>query len=45
MNHDDADPWFIYPALDRDLVRTRWFGSGKSVELVPAFLVVCNRAR
>jgi len=22
MNHDDADPWFMYPALDRDLVRT-----------------------
>jgi len=20
MNHDDADPWFMYPALDRDLV-------------------------
>ena len=30
MNHDDADPWFMYPALDRDLVRTWWFGSGKT---------------
>jgi len=30
MNHDDADPWFMYPALDRDLVRSGWFGSGKT---------------
>jgi Xaa-Pro dipeptidase len=30
MNHDDADPWFMYPALDRDLVRSWWFGSGKT---------------
>ena len=29
MNQDDADPWFMYPALDRDLVRTWWFGNGK----------------
>ena len=28
MNKDDADPWFFYPALDRDLVRTWWFGGG-----------------
>src|SRR5882672_4326753 len=30
MNHDDPDPWFMYPALDRDLVRSWWFGSGKT---------------
>jgi Xaa-Pro dipeptidase len=30
MNHDDADPWFFYPALDRDLVHSWWFGSGKT---------------
>jgi hypothetical protein len=28
MNKDDADPWFFYPALDRDLVKGWWFGSG-----------------
>jgi Xaa-Pro dipeptidase len=28
MNKDDADPWFFYPALDRDLVRGWWFGDG-----------------
>jgi Xaa-Pro dipeptidase len=28
MNKDDADPWFFYPALDRDLVRGWWFGGG-----------------
>ena len=28
MNKDDADPWFFYPALDRDLARTWWFGGG-----------------
>ena len=29
MNRDDADPWFLYPGLDRDLVTSWWFGSGK----------------
>ena len=29
MNKDDADPWFFYPALDRDLVRSWWFGGGQ----------------
>ena len=29
MNHDDADPWYFYPALDRDLVRSWWFGGGR----------------
>jgi Xaa-Pro aminopeptidase len=28
MNQDDADPWYLYPALDRDLVTTWWFGGG-----------------
>jgi len=28
MNRDDADPWFLYPALDRDLVASWWFGGG-----------------
>jgi Xaa-Pro dipeptidase len=28
MNKDDADPWFLYPALDRDLVKGWWFGGG-----------------
>ena len=28
MNRDDMDPWFFYPALDRDLVRGWWFGNG-----------------
>ena len=28
MNADDADPWFLYPGLDRDLVRSFWFGGG-----------------
>lgn len=28
MNKDDTDPWFFYPALDRDLVRGWWFGDG-----------------
>lgn len=28
MNSDDTDPWFFYPALDRDLVRGWWFGDG-----------------
>ncbi len=29
MNADDVDPWFLYPALDRDIVRTWWFGGGR----------------
>ena len=29
MNADDADPWFLYPSLDRDLVTTWWFGGGR----------------
>ena len=29
MNKDDADPWYFYPGLDRDLVTTWWFGSGR----------------
>ena len=29
MNKDDADPWFFYPALDRDIVRSWWFGGGR----------------
>jgi len=29
MNKDDADPWFLYPGLDRDIVTTWWFGGGK----------------
>ena len=29
MNADDADPWYFYPSLDRDLVRTWWFGGGR----------------
>ena len=29
MNADDADPWFLYPALDRDLVTSWWFGGGR----------------
>jgi Xaa-Pro aminopeptidase len=28
MGKDDADPWFLYPSLDRDLVTTWWFGGG-----------------
>lgn len=29
MNRDDTDPWYFYPGLDRDLVRTWWFGGGR----------------
>lgn len=29
FNRDDEDPWFCYPSLDRDLVTSWWFGSGK----------------
>ena len=28
MNRRDSDPWFLYPALDRDLVKGWWFGGG-----------------
>jgi Xaa-Pro aminopeptidase len=28
MNRNDADPWYFYPGLDRDLVKTWWFGDG-----------------
>lgn len=28
MNKDDEAPWYLYPALDRDLVKTWWFGNG-----------------
>ncbi len=29
MNDDQPDPWFFYPALDRDLVESWWFGGGR----------------
>lgn len=29
MNKDDADPCFFYPGLDRDFVRSWWFGGGR----------------
>jgi Xaa-Pro aminopeptidase len=29
MNGDDADPWFLYPGLDRELVTSWWFGGGE----------------
>lgn len=29
MNQDDADPWFFYPSLDRDIVKSWWFGGGR----------------
>ena len=29
MNAQDADPWFLYPGLDRDIVKSWWFGGGK----------------
>jgi len=28
MNRSDTAPWYLYPALDRDLVKTWWFGDG-----------------
>jgi Xaa-Pro dipeptidase len=28
MNKDDAAPWYLYAALDRDLVRSWWYGGG-----------------
>ncbi len=29
MNADDEAPWYLYPGLDRDLVKSWWFGSGE----------------
>ncbi len=29
MNEGDADPWFFYPGLDRDIVQSWWFGGGR----------------
>jgi len=29
MNRDDADPWYLYPSLDRDIVTSWWFGGGR----------------
>jgi Xaa-Pro aminopeptidase len=29
MNKDDTDPWFLYPGLDRDIVKSWWFGDGR----------------
>lgn len=29
MNRDDADSWFLYPGLDRDIVTSWWFGGGR----------------
>jgi len=28
MNKDDTAPWYLYPALDRDLITGWWFGGG-----------------
>ena len=28
MNKDDEAPWYLYPALDRNLVKGWWFGGG-----------------
>ena len=28
MNENDADPWYFYPGLDRDLVKSWWYGDG-----------------
>jgi Xaa-Pro dipeptidase len=30
MNAGDDAPWFMYPGLDRDLVKSWWFGSGET---------------
>lgn len=29
MNRKDRDPWYLYPSLDRDLVKSWWFGGGR----------------
>ena len=29
MNQGDENPWFFYPGLDRDIVRSWWFGGGR----------------
>ncbi len=28
MNKDDENPWYLYPGLDRDIVKSWWFGDG-----------------
>jgi Xaa-Pro dipeptidase len=28
MNKDDSDPWYLYPGLDRDIVKSWWYGGG-----------------
>ncbi len=28
MNKDDENPWYFYPGLDRDIVRSWWWGDG-----------------
>lgn len=28
MNAEDEAPWYFYPAIDRDLVQTWWYGGG-----------------
>ena len=28
MNKNDADPWYLYPAIDRNLVKGWWYGDG-----------------
>ena len=28
MNKNDADPWYLYPAIDRELVKGCWYGDG-----------------
>lgn len=30
MNADDAAPWYFHPTIDRDLVRSWWYGGGLS---------------
>jgi Xaa-Pro dipeptidase len=28
MNKDDENPWYLYPGLDRDIVKSWWYGDG-----------------
>lgn len=28
MNKDDENPWYLYPGLDRDIVKSWWWGDG-----------------
>ncbi len=28
MNKDDENPWYFYPGLDRDIVKSWWWGDG-----------------